>query len=70
MLGKSHTSIGSEFNKYISRQWTGRGDVLVPSHNIAMVFEDEQGNTYMADDEKIYADGRRESIRTYLSNLV
>lgn len=70
MLGKSHTSIGSEFNKYISRQWTGRGDVLVPSHNIAMIFEDEQGNTYMADDEKIHTDGNRESIRTYLSNLV
>lgn len=70
MIGKSHTSIGSEFNKYISRQWTGRGDVLVPSHNIAMIFEDKEGNTYMGNDMKIHPDGKKESIRTYLTNLV
>ena len=41
-------SVGVEFNKYIARQWSGRADVIVPSHNLAMIYEDEEGNTYMA----------------------
>lgn len=34
MLGKLHTTVGSYFNKFIARLWSGRGDVLVPSHNM------------------------------------
>jgi hypothetical protein len=35
-----------------------------------MIFEDEEGNTYMGNDMKIHPDGKKESIRTYLTNLV
>lgn len=52
VLGKVHTSIGSMFNKYISRTWTGRADVIVPSHNFVMVYEDADGLVYMNNDFK------------------
>lgn len=70
MIGKMHTSVGVEFNKYIARQWSGRADVIVPSHNLAMIYEDEEGNTYMANDKKYLPDGETISIGQYLSNLV
>lgn len=53
VLGKVHTSIGSMFNKYISRTWTGRADVIVPSHNFVMVYEDDEGFVHMNNDFKI-----------------
>ena len=57
LLGKTHTTIGSQLNKYIARSWTGRADVLVPSHNMWMIYEDDPvdgelyGTTYMANDK-------------------
>lgn len=70
MIGKMHTSVGVEFNKYIARQWSGRADVIVPSHNLAMIYEDEEGNTYMANDKKYLPNGETISIGQYLRNLV
>ena len=70
MIGKMHTSVGVEFNKYIARQWSGRADVIVPSHNLAMIYEDEEGNTYMANDKKYLPNGETISIGQYLHNLV
>lgn len=74
MLGKAHTSIGSLFRKYIRRTWSGRADVLVPSHNMAMLFEDEQGNTFMLGDSKYVVNDNGEinriNIIDYLDNLI
>jgi hypothetical protein len=70
MLGKFHTTVGSFMNKYIGRSWTGRGDVLVPSHNMCMIYEDEEGNTHMKNDSRILPDGTKVPIRQYLRNLI
>lgn len=50
LVGKFHTTVGSYMNKFISRSWAGRADVLVPSHNMFMVYEDAYGNVYQYDD--------------------
>ena len=71
MLGKSHTSIGSLFRKFIKRTWTGRADVLVPSHNMAMLYEDEEGNTFMYGDIKYdNISGKSIEISSYLSQYI
>ena len=77
MLGKVHTTIGSQLNKYIARSWTGRADVLVPSHNLFMIYEDEvpngelYGTTYLADDKHYNLEtGETESVGDYLHNKV
>jgi hypothetical protein len=70
MIGKMHTSVGVEFNKYIARQWSGRADVIVPAHNLAMIYEDAEGNTYMANDKKYLPNGETISIGQYLHDLV
>lgn len=69
MLGKLHTTVGVYFNKFIARLWNGRGDVLVPSHNLFMIYEDTDGVTYMKDDKKILLDGSM-PITDYLANKV
>ena len=77
MLGKVHTTVGSQLNKYIARSWTGRADVLVPSHNLFMIYEDEvpngelYGTTYLADDKHYNLEtGETESVGDYLHNKV
>ena len=70
MLGKLHTTVGSYFNKFIARLWSGRGDVLVPSHNMCMLYEDESGITYFKDDIKYLPDGTEMNIKDYLRSLV
>lgn len=70
MLGKLHTTVGSYFNKFIARLWSGRGDVLVPSHNMCMLYEDESGITYFKDDIKYLPDGSEMNIKDYLRSLV
>lgn len=77
MLGKTHTTIGSQLNKYIARSWTGRADVLVPSHNLFMIYEDEvpegelYGITYLADDKHYNLEtNETESVGEYLHNKV
>lgn len=70
MLGKLHTTVGSYFNKFIARMWSGRGDVLVPSHNTCMLYEDDLGIKYLANDFKYLEDGTKVNIREYLRNQV
>ncbi len=50
IVSKFHTTVGSYMNKFISRSWSGRADVLVPSHNMFMVYEDANGNTLLYND--------------------
>ena len=64
-LSKYHTTTGSYFNKFIARKWSGRGDVIVPSHNMAMIYEDFEGNTYLPSDNKL-ENGSEINIKEYL----
>lgn len=70
LLGKLHTTVGSYFNKFIARMWTGRGDVLVPSHNMCMLYEDDEGVTYFKNDFKYLSNGNTVSITEYLESQV
>lgn len=49
-LSKYHTTVGSYFNKFIARAWTGRADVLMPGNDMLMIYEDLDGSTYMPGD--------------------
>lgn len=69
VLNKLHTTIGSYLNKFIARNWTGRADVLMPSHNMFMVYEDENGNRFMPSDFK-QINGQKLKISKYLSNFM
>ena len=77
-LSKYHTTTGSYFNKFIARKWSGRGDVIVPSHNMAMMYEDLDGNTYLPSDNiyvsKAIPDGSventSENIKQHLRSIV
>ena len=46
ILGKLNANIISYLNRYISRKYQGAQDVMVPSHDISMIFEDNEGNLY------------------------
>ena len=74
MLGKFHTSVGSYMNKIISRVWNGRGDVLVPSHNLFMLYEDDDGVKFTSNDFKFIKDENgnttKVKAREYLRNKV
>lgn len=63
-LMKLHTTVGSYFNKFIAREWTGRGDVLMGSSGLAMILEDEDGVKYLANGEK-----NGVNIQYYLDSL-
>lgn len=52
ILAKANSTIGSYMNEFIARSWRGRADVLMPSHNIAMLYEDSEGNIFMNGDKK------------------
>lgn len=75
-LSKYHTTVGSYFNKFIARAWTGRADVLMPGNNMLMVYEDVDGTVYLPGDThfKMADDGvtvvGRENIRDYLRSLM
>lgn len=69
ILGKAHTSVGSYLNKFISRTWNGRGDVLVPSHNMFMIYEDDDGTKFTSGDFKYFVD-HEEPVTSYLHNKV
>lgn len=71
ILMKMHTLVGSYFNKFIAREWTGTGDVLMASSGLALIMEDENGQTYMASDDKIIFENgieKRINIKKYLSD--
>ena len=63
-LMKLHTTVGSYFNKFIARDWPGRGDVLMGSSGLAMILEDEDGIKYLANGEKGGV-----NIQDYLNSL-
>lgn len=63
-LFKLHTSVGSYFNKFISRDWPGRADTLMGSSGIAMIMEDEDGIQYLANGKK-----NGVSIKYYMDEL-
>lgn len=69
ILGKLHTTVGSHLNKFIARNWTGRADVLMPSHNLFMVYEDEDGIRHMANDYK-FVDNTKVKIQKHLHDFV
>ena len=52
---KAHTTVGSYFNKFIARSWTGTGDVLMAS-DMCKVLEDENGIVYFVNDKKYLTD--------------
>lgn len=70
VLGKLHTTVGSYLNKFISRNWTGRADVLVPSHNMFMLYEDDDNTKYLFNDLKYNDDGSTINAVEYLHNKV
>lgn len=70
IIGKMHTTIGSYLNKFISRNWNGRGDVLVPSHNMFMVYEDDNGVIFTVNDFKFNLDGSKIKASKYLHDKV
>lgn len=70
VLGKLHTTVGSYLNKFISRTWTGRGDVLVPSHNMFMIYEDDDNTKFLYSDVKYNIDGSSIKAGEYLHNKV
>lgn len=74
-LAKYHTTVGSYFNKFIARAWTGRADVLMPGYNMLMVYEDVDGTVYLPGDNHVEIDDNGEilnqtNIRNYLNELM
>ena len=70
VIGKLHTTVGSYLNKFISRNWNGRADVMVPSHNMFMIYEDDDGTRFLYNDSKYNSDGSAVPVAIYLHNKV
>lgn len=75
MLGKFHTSVGSYFNKFISRTWSGRSDILMPSHNLVMMldgemYDSDSSDVHFVNDFKYMPDGTKIPMMQYLEGIV